>query len=187
MAALPPGSEGVEFWSRSAGLGSLGRPRFVARAMWCGDYVVREAKAVVRSAWTRAQRNGGRAIRCMEIAGGRYRAPDPWYRVADGIAVRRLSPNNRKISARGKEEPPEAGSAERQVSTDVLSGERMLRAMGNELAAVHLGCGDVGAAVRNDFTARRREQPEWLAQAAETAAKKVRRDHKLFRKHRGKD
>ena len=40
------------------------------------------------------------AIRCGEIADGRFRAIDPWYRVTGGIVVRRLSPNNRKIEAR---------------------------------------------------------------------------------------
>jgi hypothetical protein len=57
-AALPAGSGEPEMWYRSAGLGSLGRPRWVARARWCGDWVIREAKAVVPSAWTRVEGEG---------------------------------------------------------------------------------------------------------------------------------
>ena len=42
---------------------------------------------------------GAQALRCYEIATGAYRAPDPWYAVADDVIVRRLSPNNRKLDA----------------------------------------------------------------------------------------
>ena len=62
MAAMPPGVLGSEIWCRSAGLGSLGRPRWVARAKGCGDWVLREAKGIAPSAWTRLDGRGGRAV-----------------------------------------------------------------------------------------------------------------------------
>src|SRR6266404_4383928 len=58
------------------GGGSLGRPRYAAVGQWCGGQVLREAKALVPSAWTWA--NGGQSRRShfLELANGQYRAPD---------------------------------------------------------------------------------------------------------------
>ncbi|WP_159997580.1 DUF2252 family protein [Roseomonas sp. 18066] len=189
LAALPRGAEPPEIWYRSAGLGSLGRPRWVARAQWHGDWVIREAKGVVPSGWTRG-RALGRAIRCMEIATGRYRAPDPWYRVVDGVAVRRLSPNNHKIgtdkvfSAAAEDEE---GGEEMLLGRAVLLQAPMLEAMGRELAAIHLGQGhldrgDPAAAIAADFAARPKG---WLAEAAIAAAEATRHEQAIFAKAQG--
>src|SRR5262249_20059222 len=51
LASLPKDTDGVRFATRTAGGGSLGRPRYVAIADWHGGHLVREAKAVVPSAW----------------------------------------------------------------------------------------------------------------------------------------
>ena len=78
----------MNVWPRTAGTGSLGRPRWVALAEWKGGPVVREAKAAVPSAWGR----NANKIAIMEIARGRYRAPDPWYQLTEeNVIVRRLS------------------------------------------------------------------------------------------------
>jgi hypothetical protein len=169
-ATLPPGSDEPRIWYRSAGVGSLGRPRWVAQAQWCGDWVVREAKAVVPSAWTRVHEAGGRSIRCIEIATGRYRAPDPWYRVIDGVAVRRLSPNNRKIETDKPLSPEAEDGPEETLGRDVLLGRPMLEAMGRELASIHLATKDAGEDVRRDFAARGRA---WLAKGAAVAAERI--------------
>jgi hypothetical protein len=178
-SALPAGAGEPEMWYRSAGLGSLGRPRWVAQAKWCGDWVLREAKAIVPSAWTRVHGTRGRAIRCMEIAAGRYRAPDPWYRLTDGVAVRRLSPNNRKI---GTDKPVSDGEdgLEETLGRDVLLSEQMLRAMGRELAAIHLGIGDLSDSIRQDLA---RRQHGWLAAAAIHAAAAVLTEHRAFQQN----
>src|SRR5262245_7637622 len=100
--ALPKSDYKIDlsFAPRVAGAGSLGRPRWVGAGRWNGGLVVREAKAIVPSAWTRVGGRGSRKIRCYQIATGTYRAPDPWYGLTDTaagtIVVRRLSPNNRK-------------------------------------------------------------------------------------------
>ena len=52
IASLPDDVESVRFCSRVAGGGSLGRPRYVAVAFWRGGHILREAKALVPSAWT---------------------------------------------------------------------------------------------------------------------------------------
>ena len=48
---LPEDASVVRFASRAAGGGGLGRPRFIVIADWCGGWIVREAKALVPSAW----------------------------------------------------------------------------------------------------------------------------------------
>jgi hypothetical protein len=155
----------VKFAPRTAGAGSLGRPRWVGIASWRGGTVLREAKALIPSAWTRIPGRGSRKLRCADIASGRYRAPDPWWGVTGSIVVRRLSPNSRKIEVVG--EP------------DQLLGNRMLRAMGYELANLHLGTMRQHAALDKDFS---RRDSDWLLSAAKAAAKFVSSEYKDWRK-----
>ena len=59
-AALPEGFADEAISPRTAGTGSLGRPRFVVQANWRGGPVLREAKALVPSGWAYAHGNDGR-------------------------------------------------------------------------------------------------------------------------------
>src|SRR5262249_27042331 len=131
----------VKFSHRQAGTGSLGRPRWVGVAEWRGGWTLREAKALVPSGWVRAtgRTSGrrGRQLRVGEIAAGRYRAPDPWYHADNRLVVRRLSPNTRKLDI--------------DDETAKLLNPRMLRAMGYELANIHLGTGDHRRAISRDL------------------------------------
>jgi hypothetical protein len=138
---MPAPRLGFKTARRTAGTGSLGRPRWIGVADWNGAPVVREAKAVVVSAWLRAHSGRKTGIRCEEIANGRYRAVDPWHRFSRAIVVRRLSPNNRKIEV---DDDP----------TDLLSAQ-MLEAMGFDLAGVHLGVANRAAAIKRDLARRR--------------------------------
>ena len=165
LASMPEAGLEVSIGRRTAGLGSLGRPRWIAIADWRGAPVVREAKALVPSAWYRARAVADARIRCGDIAGGRYRAPDPWYAVGDSIVVRRLSPNNRKIEA---DDP-----AMRALS------QRLLVAMGRELAAIHLGVADRSRAILRDLD--KRDGDGWLADCALQMAKATRADLKAYR------
>jgi hypothetical protein len=69
----------ITYARRTAGAGSLGRPRYVGLAQWRGAAVVREAKAALPSAWTRLKGRGAKTLRCYEIATGAYRAPTMWW------------------------------------------------------------------------------------------------------------
>jgi uncharacterized protein (DUF2252 family) len=162
-AALPPPAEAFETFPRTAGVGSLGRPRFVARAQWSGGPVLREVKAVVVSAWALGH-GGDPAIRAGDVAEGRFRAVDPHYRVADGLVVRRLSPNSRKIEATDSRE-------------DLLSRD-MLTAMGWELANCHAGDRDRAPALAAHL---RRQPPDWLRDHAKAAARQIEADQADFR------
>jgi uncharacterized protein (DUF2252 family) len=165
QACMPHPRLELSIGRRTAGLGSLGRPRWVAVADWKGGEVVREAKALVPSAWCRAHNVADARIRCGDISHGAHRAPDPWYAVADGIVVRRLSPNNRKIEAN-------------DPAMHALS-ERLLAAMGRELAAVHLGVADRRRAILRDLD--KRDGDGWLADCALQMAKATRADLKAYR------
>jgi len=144
---------------RSAGTGTLGRPRWTAVADWRGAPVVREAKALLTSAWCRQPGMRTRKIRVGEIASGCFRALDPWFQVNGSIAVRRLSPNNRKI--------------EIEESSGSLLQSDMFRSMGFELANVHLGTEDRRAAISRDLVNRKRG---WLYASAKKACDAVTRD-----------
>ena len=54
----------------------------------------------------------------------------------------------------------------------------MLGAMGQDLAAIHVGTGDVGGAVRTDLKSRK---DGWLADAAQRTAVALRAEHAEFR------
>ncbi|WP_165191124.1 DUF2252 family protein [Caulobacter soli] len=162
LDGLPEPSAKVAVFPRQAGLGSLGRPRFVARAEWRGGPVLREAKAVVLSAWTLA-RGGDPVMRIGDIAAGRFRAVDPHYRVADGIVVRRLSPNSRKIEVKD--------------SSEQLLHREMLTAMGWEIANCHMGDGGRAPGLAAHVAAL----PDgWLRTHAKAAANQVEADWKAY-------
>ena len=164
-AAMPEPQLKVRTARRTAGTGSLGRPRWAGIAQWRGAPVVREVKAVLPSAWHRAAESARQPIRVAEIAEGTFRAKDPWYRVEDGLLVRRLSPNNRKIEA-------EKGSIS-LLTTD------MLGAMGRELASVHLGTADRRAAIVRDMKQRK---AGWLADNAKHAGAALASDHAAWKR-----
>jgi hypothetical protein len=163
--AMPQPGLPITYAPRTAGAGSLGRPRFVGMAQWRGAPVVREAKAALPSAWTRVKGRGAKTLRCYEIATGTYRAPDPWYALSDNVIVRRLSPNNRKLDA--ETHPLE------------LIDKKMLRAMGRDLAAVHLGLADARKEIARDLAKRK---DGWLADAVKRAAMFVRGEQKEWKK-----
>jgi hypothetical protein len=161
--AMPDKGLAISHYRRTAGAGSLGRPRFVGLAQWRGAPVVREAKAALPSAWNRPKGRGARTLRCYEIATAKYRAPDPWYALIDDVVVRRLSPNNRKLDA--ETHPLE------------LIDKKMLRLMGRELASIHLGLVDARKAIERDL---RKRGTGWLTGAVKRAAGFVRDEQRKW-------
>ena len=165
QSAMPEPGLAFDSARRVAGTGSLGRPRWIGVTEWQGAPIVREAKALLPSAWSFAHGKRTPRILSGEIAAGPYRSPDPWMKVTGGIVIRRLSPNNRKIEA---------------ATSDLrLHGLRMLSVMGYELANVHTGTEGAAAAIKKDLSARK---STWLASAVEKAAKAVLADYKQFKK-----
>jgi hypothetical protein len=158
-AHLPQGSRLKRFTTRRAGLGSLGRPRYVALAELAGGLVVREAKAMLPSAWTWSQGDAAAPLRCRDIAVKAVRCPDPCLEFEKGWVIRRLAPHCSRVEM-----------TELPHRTDDL---RLLRAMGREIANIHLGSPDAIPAVRDDLAKR---SSKWLFHAATAMADATRKD-----------
>jgi hypothetical protein len=158
VAALPvPTPAGTVFAPRRVGTGSLGRPRFVALAEVRGGPLAREARTLVPSCWSRTDGSGSG----FRAAVGPYRAPDPWLRVRDGVVVRRLAPNSRKLD----------------LESRMQALLRLLGAMAHELANIHAADPARGVAVRFDLD---RRAPGWLEPLIERAAEATLRDWKAW-------
>jgi len=146
------------------GGGSLGRPRYVAVGYWRGGHVLREAKALVPSAWTYA--NGGKSGKSnfLELANGQYRAPDPFLDVRHHFVFRRISADSQKIEL--------GDSAGKNLHL------KLLEAMGFDVASVHAAGSVPVKTLKADLDKRPRG---WLNAAAEVAADKVKRDFREWR------
>jgi len=135
---------------RVAGMGSLGRLRFVALADWHGGTVAREAKELTTSAWLWAQSPRPKAkIFYEEILNRSIRCPDPFAKLCGRWMLRRLAPDCSRIEL-----------ASLPATHDAV---KLLFAMGFETANVHLG--SVKATVLGKDLAKR--ESGWLHKAAE--------------------
>ena len=150
---------------RVAGLGSLGRERYVCIADHRGGTVAREAKALAPSACVWAGRGKRTApIHYQEILERSVRSPDPFVRLQRRWIVRRLAPDCSRIEL----------SALPQERDEI----RLLRAMGWETANVHLGTLKA-ATLGADLKKRPRG---WLLQAARKMQKAVVADFEDYRR-----
>jgi hypothetical protein len=160
-ALLPDGVKEYVVRRRVAGIGSLGRPRFVATAQCSGAPIAREAKARIpsASAWSGpVDANAARAILTRAI-----RVPDPYFQIRPRWIVRRLAPDCSRI-----------------VLANIPEGHdvrRLLHAMGAEAANVHLG--SVRAArLRRDIV---RRSAKWLDRSAQSMSEAVLHDWQRWR------
>jgi uncharacterized protein (DUF2252 family) len=162
--AMPARGLQIRYARRVAGLGSLGRPRFVGIADWNGGAVAREAKAMAPSAWLWAQ-GRGRGIIYNTIIARAVRVPDPTVRVMGRWLLRRLAPHCTRIDLG---DLPTSGGE-----------ERLLYAMGYEAANIHLGSPGARAPLRRELAARR---DRWLHQAAGAMADQVVAEWRAWRR-----
>ena len=163
-AAMPARDLELRFARRVAGLGSLGRPRFVGMASWGGGLVAREAKATAPSAvlWAAGaapRALSPRALSYTRIIDGAIRVPDPTLHVAGKWLLRRLAPHCTRIEL---SELP-TGSDE----------EHLLHAMGFETANVHLGTRGARKAIARELRGR---DSSWLGDLAALLAREVVKD-----------
>lgn len=134
---------------RVAGLGSLGRQRFVALAEWEGGQIAREAKALVPSAcvWISGEKDD--RSQYDRIVKQAIRCPDPFLQLRKGWIVRRLAPDCSRVELamlpKGHDE------------------YKLLEAMGRETANIHLGSKRAVGKVKRDLIKR---PSGWLHTAA---------------------
>ncbi|MGC0390522.1 hypothetical protein ACVIU7_001617 [Bradyrhizobium liaoningense] len=165
--SLPKGAKLKRFASLRKGGGSLGRPRYVAIAAWAGGQVVREAKALVPSAWDWAHGNRDEP-KFLELARGPFRAPDPHLDLVDRYIVRRIAPDQRKIDLGDR--------------TGVRLRLDLLWAMGFDLGAVHAAKRDDKKQIERHL--RKQKDDGWLQDAAKRAAVAVQGDFEEWKKVR---
>ncbi len=141
--ALPDPSITLAYWPRTAGTGSLGRPRWVGYGSW------QRRTAAARMQGAGSFRLDARAWRrrnaCASttLPAATTARPTHGTRQPEIVLIRRLSPNNRKIDV-----------ADRRDASRLLHPD-LLWAMGRDLAAVHLGVRDRRDAIRKDLAKRK--------------------------------
>jgi hypothetical protein len=164
---MPLKQPSVEMKTRIAGLGSLGHPRVLALSQWHGAHIVREAKALTKSAWLWSQEKSAASAPLLQqqIIGNAIRIPDPHMHFSDGWVVRRLAPDCCHI---------ELCSLPKEHDE-----ERLLYAMGWETANIHLGTAERAAALKKDLAARK---GRWLHKASKAMAEATHKDWKQWRK-----
>lgn len=150
-AQMPDPKAKCTFVHRVAGVGSLGRERFVAIAEGRDTFVAREAKALLPSAaaWARDEKHP--KIYVEDLLEHAVRVPDPSFVVTGRWMIRRLAPDCARIELTDL-------PAERDE-------RRLLRAMGWETANLHLGSRRKKVAKHLEDQKRR-----WLEEAAEEMA-----------------
>jgi hypothetical protein len=166
VAALPEPHPEVVVSARSAGAGSLGRPRYVAFGDYRGGPVAIEVKALLPSCWSEGHEPG----LAGHMATGTFRSPDPVQLYGDGYVLRRLAPNSRKVEFN---EMPDKGR------------ERLVRAMASDLASVHGEAESDRSAIMADFGGR---HADWLVEAAGRVAAWTEKEFARYREsQRGDD
>jgi hypothetical protein len=162
---LPGGGLPLRYAHRVAGIGGLGRQRFVAIADWYGGRIAREAKAVARSAVFWSHRGEGDTKELYrEILSKAVRCQDPFVAVKRRWIARRLAPDCSRIELADLEKEQEA--------------ERVLHAMGWETANVHLGSA-TAPALLVDLASR---PDDWLHETVEEMLDEVQSDWKDWKK-----
>jgi hypothetical protein len=150
---------------RIAGLGSLGRQRWVALADWRGGLIAREAKALSVSACLWEQQAGGAGeILYQRILSTAVRVLDPWVQLRGSWIVRRLAPDCSRI--------------ELAALPKDRDEQKLLYAMGQETANVHAGDRPSKAAIQAD---QQQRHSHWLAKAAEAMAAATEEDWRQWR------
>lgn len=154
-------------FGRRAGVGSLGRQRFVVIASHKGGRIAREAKALLPSACSWAYGDKKPVSNLQVVLDGAVRSPDPYLKTQGSWVVRRLSPSCSKM--------------ELSALPKVRDEAALLFAMGMEAANVHLGTKGAAAAIKKD-AARRADG--WLRKAVDIMSDAVRKDYKDWRQSR---
>ena len=150
---------------RTAGLGSLGRERYVGIADCHGGHVAREAKALAPSACVfAAPGKPSERIRYQQALDRAVRDIDPFVRLRGSWIVRRLAPDCSRVELASMPK-------ERDES-------KLLRAMGFETANVHLGTPNAIKSILRDLGKR----PDgWLHEAATAMVKAISTDWRKWR------
>lgn len=165
--SLPRGAQDIAFSHRIAGVGSLGRPRYLATALCSGGLAAREAKASLPSAWSWAVGRPRDHAYSNRLLNRSVRQPDPYYALEKGWIIRRIGPHCERIEL----------SQFPQRRDERL----ILKDMGRETANLHLATPDQRIKILRDLTERK---ADWLVNAAHAMSKATEQDWEAFRSSR---
>jgi len=163
-ARLPDPALKFRVVHRVSGMGSLGRPRYVALARWRDAEVAREAKAMLPSAYGWALGRAEATLHCASILARAVRSPDPFFAFSERWQLRRLGPHCSRIELSAL--PKKRNEA------------HLLEAMGRETANLHLGSADAVPTVAADL---KRRKKGWLLAAAAAMAEATMADWKTWK------
>jgi len=152
---------------RIAGLGSLGRERYVAVGDWNGGKIAREAKRLTASAytWARNPKTKTKDVFYQDALDRSVRSKDPYVRLEGSWIVRRLAPDCSRVPL-----------ASLPKQRDEL---RLLGNMGRETANMHLGSGKAVKCIVKDL---RKLPAKWLPDATKGMVKATEEDWEAWRK-----
>lgn len=152
------------------GMGSLGKPRYVALANFMGGWVAREAKALTPPATAFLDPQRPCVSRMTELLSRAVRCTDPFLRVDGAWIVRRLAPRCSRIEV--------------QLLTGVEDERLMFESMGAETANIHCGSPEARDDILNWLKLR---DSSWLETAARAMIKATRDDWRAWCKaYRGR-
>lgn len=154
MSICPEKDLDLHFYHRTAGVGSLGRQRYLILTQYNGGLIARECKNALPSAWMWANPKGIKDpshIYLGDLVAASKRSIDPFYGVHGEWIRRRLAPDCTRVEL-----------SDLPVTRDE---EILISSMGVETANVHLGNPKVIEEVLRDLSKRPKN---WLRDAAET-------------------
>lgn len=169
-ATLPSKDLKYHIKHRQAGVGSLGRPRYMALTEWQGKRIAHETKPLLPSAvlWAEKKHTGAE-IYYEEILARAVRGLDPVVKVYDGWVVRRIAPHSMRI------ELSELGPQRDE--------KRMLYVMGWETGNIHLGTPAATKSILIDLEIRKKG---WLKKASQKMTDATLKDWEKWKEHSGK-
>jgi len=150
---------------RIAGLGSLGKQRFVVIVEWKGGFIAREAKVCVPSAYVFANKDSNDEILIEELVDKSIRCEDPFFFVKKNWIIRRIAPDCSRIELESL--PKEHDE------------QKLLHAMGWETANIHLGTKTASKKIQKDLAKRGKN---WLHESAGKMLDAVKKDYEEWKK-----
>jgi hypothetical protein len=163
---MPEGTEFIRVRHRIAGLGSLGRPRYVMIGEWRSGLIAREAKAMLPPAYQWALGDKNAPNQYQKILDSAIRVPDPFVKIKKDYVLRRLSPHSSRIDL--------------SKFPDERDDLVILKSMGKETANVHLGANGDVPQVAGDLELR---PSGWLLDAAKRMVEATKDDWEYWRRH----
>lgn len=167
---MPGYSKEYKIIQRIAGLGSLGRQRFVIITEWEGGKIAREAKAYIPSAYTFVEKIEDDTPYYNTILESSVRCQDPYVTLKKNWIVRRISPDCSRI---------ELNSLPKEHDE-----KKLLYAMGWETGNIHLGNRKAIKLIKKDLQNRHKN---WLHEQSSIMLDAIEKDYKEWKESNFKD